>query len=97
MMALDLQVNNMTKSESEIEVERLTKHLHNQMNIVGYSGLLGHPDYEYTRVIIGRKTGENPEDKLKGDGWELNGEDHDSWTRLEYTEEFYYRRLKSSD
>ena len=79
--------------EFEKEIDRLTKHLHDQMNSTA-AGRHGHPDYEYVTVMIGRKTGEDPEDKLIGKNWELNGEGHDSWTRHEYTEFYYFRRLK---
>lgn len=78
------------------EVDRLTKWLHDQRNVV-YSHR-GHPDYEYDAVQTGRKSGEDPEDKLVGEGWEDNfvGDEnhHDSWERFDYTESHHFRRRK---
>lgn len=75
-------------------VERYANHLHAER---------AHPDYEYCTTVTGRKTSENPRDKLVGDGWEPNnsctymvdGEViDDSWERFDYHEEYYWRRKK---
>jgi len=83
--------------QAPIEVARLTKHLHDQENWAPVRAGSGHPDFEYQTVEIGRKSGEDPEDKLEGDGWEVNGDDHDSWNRGDYTELHCFRRLKNRD
>lgn len=75
------------------EIARLTEHLHNQLNSAERF-LRGHPDYEYMTIETGRKTCEDPTERLEGDGWEPNGEGHDSWERFDYTEDHHYRRLK---
>lgn len=66
------------------ELARLTEHLHTRRS---------HPDYEYETVTEGRKQsdGRTPE----GEGWEWNRAYNDGGERFEYTEETYWRRLKS--
>ncbi len=76
------------------ELARLTKHLHDQHNFADVGPRRGHPDYEYADSEVGRKTGEDPTTSLEGDGWEENGEGHDSWDRGEFSEIYCFRRLK---
>lgn len=44
-------------------VTRLEGHLHARQQ---------HPDFEYACAVIGRKSAENPLDKLDGDDWQPN-------------------------
>lgn len=80
--------------QASIEVARLTNHLHSQMSAHAPTRWRGHPDWDYQIVEIGRKSSEDPTDKLEGEGWEPNGEGHDSWERFDYTEDHHFRRRK---
>ena len=76
-------------STLQAEIKRLEDALHEREC---------HPDYEYFTVETGRKSGEDPCDKLDGDGWEDNiyGDDfHSCWERFDYTEDHYFRRKKA--
>ncbi len=84
----------MTPEQLQAEVDRLTKHLHDQHNFASPRPGMGHPDYEYDQGEIGRKTCTDPTDRLEGDGWEDNGDGHDSWDRGDFTEIYCFRRLK---
>ena len=73
------------------EIQRLTDALHENKC---------HPDYEYVTVVTGRKSEEDdaPDESRHGTGWEENvyGDDfHSCWERFKYTEESYWRRLKT--
>lgn len=54
-----------------------------------------HPEYEYDTTETGRKTSEEGHPP-EGHGWERNvDKGDDGWERFEYTEEHYWRRLKT--
>lgn len=67
-------------------LQRLARSCHARCN---------HPDYEYDTTETGRKTSEEAHPP-EGHGWEVNVDKGDEgWDRLEYTEEHYWRRLKT--
>ena len=54
-----------------------------------------HPDFEYATTELPRLSGVAPLPP-KGHGWVVNAEKgRDGWERFDYTEETYWRRLKS--
>lgn len=70
------------------ELERLTTFLHS---------IERHPDYDYTTVTTGRKSCEDSDPyREKGEAeWTWNEHHFGGFERFDYTEEHYWRRLKS--
>lgn len=73
-----------TPEDMAAEIKRLSDALHSRR---------AHPDYEYKTTTCGRKAYYG-EPEMEAEGWESNGEGHDSWERFDYHEEHYWRRRK---